>query len=58
MARWLRAVGTEGTMILRMMIVGLVFIDEKYVLDDRRIYIAGMSGGAQIASIVAALRFR
>jgi pimeloyl-ACP methyl ester carboxylesterase len=137
MARWLIAVGTEGTMILRMMIVGLAFgvtmacaeqnpafqtyvppsyrsekpaglivyvspiksgevsdtwkstldrrnviwvsvnesgnsmtseqriseataslafIDEKYILDDRGIYIAGMSGGAQIASVVAALR--
>ena len=34
----------------------LAFIDEKYILDDRRIYIAGMSGGARIASFVAALR--
>jgi predicted esterase len=34
----------------------LAFIVEKYVLDEQRIYIAGMSGGAQIASIVAALR--
>jgi predicted esterase len=33
----------------------VAFIVGGYVLDDRRIYIAGMSGGAQIASIVAAL---
>jgi predicted peptidase len=32
------------------------FIVERYALDDQRIYIAGMSGGAQIANIVAALR--
>jgi len=28
---------------------------EEYVLDERRIYIAGMSGGAQVANIVAGL---
>jgi poly(3-hydroxybutyrate) depolymerase len=32
------------------------FIVERYALDDQQIYIAGMSGGAQIANIVAALR--
>jgi predicted esterase len=32
----------------------LKFIDERYDLDNQRIYISGMSGGAQIAGIVAA----
>jgi poly(3-hydroxybutyrate) depolymerase len=33
----------------------LAFIVQQYVLDEQRVYIAGMSGGAQIASIVATL---
>ncbi len=56
---WVSASGSGNSMTPAQRIseatASLAFVAQEYELDELRIYIAGMSGGARIASIVAAL---
>lgn len=55
---WIGVNGSGNTMPQEQRIAeakaSLAFIAGQYELDERRIYISGMSGGAQVASVVAA----